>query len=38
MRERHLSFRRALAVVRHDRNIHDLAERLGFGCTNGEVA
>ena len=38
MREQHLPFRRALEVVKRDRNIRDLAERLGFGCTNGEVA
>ena len=38
MREQHLPFRRALEVVKRDRNIHNLAERLGFGCANGEVA
>ena len=38
MREQHLPFRRALEVVKRDRNIHNLAERLGFGYANGEVA
>ena len=30
MREQHLSLRRALAVVKRDRNIRNIAERLGF--------
>ena len=38
MREQHLSFRRALEVVKRDRNIRDLVERLGFGASESEVA
>ena len=38
MQEQHLSFRSALEVVKRDRNIRDLAIRLGFDSSESEVA
>ncbi len=38
MQEQRLSFRSALEVVKRDRNIRDLAIRLGFDSSESEVA
>ena len=38
MDKRHLSLRGAIEALKRDRNIRDLAERLGFGTSESEVA
>ena len=38
MREQCLTFRGALALVKRDHRFRDLAERLGFGANESEVA
>ena len=38
MRDQHLTFRGAIALVKRDHRFHDLAERLGFGTSESEVA
>ena len=38
MRDQHLTFRGAIALVKRDHRFHDLAERLGFGTSESDVA
>lgn len=38
MREQHLTLRGALLLVRRDHRFRELAERLGFGANESEVA
>ena len=38
MREQHLTLRGALALVKREHRFRDLAERLGFGAREKEVA
>ena len=38
MREQNLTLRRAIALAKRDHRFHDLAERLGFGASESEVA
>lgn len=38
MRDQHLTFRGAIAFAKRDHRFRDLAERLGFGANESEVA
>ena len=38
MREQHLTLRGAIAMVKREHRFRDLAERLGFGANESEVA
>ena len=38
MRKRHLTLRGAIALAKRDHRFRDLAERLGFGANESEVA
>ena len=38
MDRQRLSLRRAIVALNHDRGLRDLAERLGFGTNESEVA
>ena len=38
MREEHLTLRGAIALAKRDHRFRDLAERLGFGASESEVA
>ena len=38
MRDQHLTFRGAIALAKRDHRFRELAERLGFGANESEVA